>query len=160
MKRFVVLAVVAVGFLSMFLTSAPAEEPGRRAVKITPGDNGAVVLRVWGVGLPPAQALNPAQSEVMARNAAEIEAYRRVAYLLGRVDRRDGERIASTFRGRFKGIHVEKSERLADGSVRTEVTITVPADQVPELLERIDEYIGEFESETDAVRAAPGKKTP
>ena len=123
-------------------------------MQITPGEHGAVVLRVWGIGLPPAQSLNPAQAEVAARSAAEIEAYRRVAYLLGRVDRREGERIVSAFRGRFKGIHVEKSERLPDGSAQAQVAITVPADQVPELLERIDEYIEEFESQTRDVRAA------
>lgn len=159
-RRATVPAPAMVAFLLMFFAFAPAGAEERRAVKITPGRDGAVVLRVWGVGLPPAKALNPAQAEAAARNAAEIEAYRRVAYLLGRVDRSDGERIVSTFRGRFRGIHVEKSERLPDGSVQTEVTITVPAKQVAELLERIDEYIVEFEAETEALRAAQRRRVP
>lgn len=160
MKRFTAPAVVAAAFFPILFASTLTIAQERRAVRVAPGESGAVILRVQGVGLPPARALNPAQAEAAARNAAEIDAYRRVAYLLGHVDRTDGERIVSSFRGRFTGIHVEQSERLPDGSVRAEVVITVPARQVSELLERIDEYIGEFEAQTEALRAAQGERVP
>jgi hypothetical protein len=141
-RRVGIFTLAAALFIASPFAIAESRAQERRPVKITPGERGAVVVRVWGVGRPPARALNAAQAEAAARNAAEIDAYSRVAYLLGRVDRSDGERIVSSFRGRFAGMHVESSERLPDGSVHTEVTITVPAGRVPELLERIDEYFG------------------
>lgn len=159
-RRFVMPFVAAIVLFAVFLASSPIGAQERRAVRITPGEKGAVVLRLRGVGRPPARALNPAQAEAAARSAAEVDAFSRVAYLLGRVDRTGNESIVSSFRGRFKGIHVEKSERLPDGSARAEVSIIVPAEQVPELLERIDEYIGDLEAQSESLRAAQGRRVP
>lgn len=151
MKR--VASILAATGCALLVSVAPIDAFDRGTVSIQSGENGEVVLRVSGIGRPPARSPNSAQAEAAARNAAEIDAYSRVAYLLGRVERSQGpERIVSSFHGRFQGIHVEKSERLADGTVRAEVVISVPAKQVPELLERIDEYIGELEA---ARRSAP-----
>jgi len=145
---------IAIGF-AVLVAAAPAGAFDRGNISVEAGKHGDVILHVWGIGRTPAQALNPAQAAAAAHNAAEIDAYSRVAYLLGRVDRAQGrDGFVASFRGHFKGIHVEKSERQADGTVRAEVVIPVPAKKVPELLKRIDEYIGELE----AGSSQPGEK--
>ena len=135
----------------------PARAGDRADIRIEAAENGGVVLRVTGFGRPPAQSRNTAQAAAAAHNAAEIDAFSRVAYLLGRVGRRqEGDAVVSTFRERFTGIHVEKSELAADGTARAEVTIPVPAQQVPELLRRIDDYIVDHEGQPGQGR--PDKK--
>jgi hypothetical protein len=153
MRAALCTAVIGAALCFVGLRVAPGQAAGRGDIHIRAGEDGGVVLRVTGTGRPPERAPNAAQARAAAHNAAEIDAYGRVAYLLGRVERRRGrDGFVATFRERFTGIHVENYEQLEDGTVRAEVSIAVPATQVPELLERIDEYIRELDAEVERLR--------
>ncbi len=97
-----------------------------------------VTLRSTGAGVPPPRAINPAQARLMARRAAKVEGMRNLleqAYgvnISSSSSVRDfvlqNDSIRARVDGYIRGARVVDEKYLQDGSVETDLEITLGYD--------------------------------
>lgn len=124
-----VTGMAMAGQAQSFGSEDAVETFGQGSINWTSGEVAAT-----GIGAPPANAVNPAQSRAMALRAAQVVAYRNLLEIVKGV-RVDSETVVENFMtksdiirtrvdGIVKGARIVKTQYMSDGAV--EVLVTMP----------------------------------